>query len=108
MESAIASLADRSGCGPVDDRCAVDVSDDSTLLDAIEERRKLWFGAPWNAARDERSALQRKHPCDSGGLVAAPELLQRGECVLYVDRCPECGSNAARCGAKARIGGNWQ
>ena len=81
-KSPIASLAYRRRSRAVDDRCAVDVGHDATLLDAVQERRKPWFGAPRNAARDERSALERKYPCGSGGLVAAPELLQRGECVL--------------------------
>lgn len=57
MKSPIASLADRSRSHAVDDWCAVDVGDDATLLDAVEERRKPWFRAPRNAARDERSAL---------------------------------------------------
>ncbi len=82
MQSPIASLADRSRSRAVDDRCAVDVGDDATLLDAVQKRRKPRFSAPPNAARDERSVLERKYPCGSGGLVAAPELLQRGECVL--------------------------
>ena len=106
METPVAPLADRGRRRAVDDRCSVDVGDDATLLDAVEERRKSWFGATRHAARAERPALEGEHPSGSGGLVAAPELLQRGECVLYVDRCPERGSNAARCGAKARIRGN--
>ena len=82
MKSPIAPLADCGRSRAVDYRRAIDVGDDATLLDSVQERRKPWFGAPGDRPSNERSALEGEHSSGSGGLVAAPELLQRGECVL--------------------------
>jgi hypothetical protein len=106
VHAPIATLADDSGRGAMDDRCTVDVCDDATLLDPVEERNEAGLGTPANLSRAECAALQGADARGAGGLVAPLQLLQRGERVLYVDRRSKRGTNAARCGAKTRVRSN--
>lgn len=99
----VASFANHGGGGAVDDRRAIDVGDDAALLDTVEEGDEAGLGAAPDGARREAAAFEGASTRSAGWFIGPLELLERPERVLYVDRCPERGSNAARCGAKARV-----
>lgn len=108
MHAPVAALADGGGGGAMDDGRAVDVGDDAALLHPIEEGDKSGLGSTANGAGAEAPAFERTNARGAWRFVGALELLERPESVLYVDRCPERGTNAARRGAKARVGSDGQ
>lgn len=87
----------------MNDGRAVEVGNDAALLDPVEEGDEAGLRAAADRARGEGAAFEGADPGRTGWFVAPLELLERRARVLYVDRCPERGSNAARCGAKARV-----
>ena len=103
MHAPVAALANDGRRGPMYDGRAVDVGNDAALLDPVEEGDEAGLRAAPDRARGEGAAFERADPRRTERFVAPLELLERRARVLYVDRCPERGSNAARCGAKARV-----
>jgi len=108
VHAPVAALANGGGGGAMDDRRTVDVGDDATLLDPVEEGDEARLWATADGARAKAPAFEGPDAGSAGRLVGPLELLERAERVLYVDRCPERGSNAARRGAKARVRSNGQ
>ena len=108
MHAPVAALANDGRRGAVDDRRPVDVGDDAALLDPVEKGDEARLRTASNRARGEGAAFEGADARRTGRFVAPLELLERRARVLYVDRCPERGSNAACCGAKARVRSDGQ
>ena len=108
MHAPVAALADSGGSGAMDDRRTVDVGDDAALLHPVEKGHEARLGAPADRAGAEAPAFEGTDARSAGRFVGPLELLERAARVLYVDRCPERGTNAARGGAKARVGSDGQ